>query len=316
LNRNRAQLPPVEERVLVVYGRNTHRQMNVPVSNTVLNLKTRILELNEPRFFRDLALTKLNLVSGNVALADDAVISTIPSAVEINAKYEVCENNECQKCFNFVTCFLAPCGHYYCFGCFSDTFLKIQKQGGVFSCVSDIQGVSSGNDTCRFIFNQDILFNILNQNTEFEENIYIALNNIQLSYMQTKQCPNCKVECVRRNADIKLRCNTNLCNGRTIFCWFCGFAWGNNNSITDCGNETCIHEDSILKLLRECGTHRICGVDAPKVRICPHCNTPVYHSGKNCKFIHGCLGCKIGWCFICLQGERIVNGSKKADVHK
>jgi len=281
------------------------------LNETVLQLKTRIKNLNEKRYFCDIEVGQIELISGQFELRDNERVSSIPNVVEIRVKYRTLANVECSQCYNFLNCFVAPCGHYYCFGCFSETFLRISNERGVFSCASDIDNIASGNNTCGFVFNNEVLSKILNFHTEFEENIYIALNRIHLSSMQTKQCPTCKTECQRTNMDVKLRCNTSQCNGRNFFCWYCGFAWKNNNNVRECGNDDCINEDPILKSLIECGNHEICGVSTPKMRLCPYCNCPYYHSGRNCKFIHGCFSCKKGWCFICLKGERTENGAKK-----
>jgi len=256
---------------------------------------------------------------GEEKLNDNVVLSNCGgNAFELRAEFGY-NTAACSVCMTDETeCFITPCGHFYCDGCFIETFLTELEKGNTFRCEVNVDDPKeSGLNTCEYEFNVNFL-NCFGD--EYQIKIGETLNTLAMRRLSTKICPRCRIDCVRNNEDVRLRCNTRECKrlNERDFCWYCGFTWLQNNSSVTCGNGACIGEDPLLKAIRECpettlrlypehpSTVKV-EVKVPSMRLCPHCSAPYFHTSKYCKMIHGCTSCKKGWCFACLRPEKLEN---------
>jgi len=129
--------------------------------------------------------------------------------------------------------------------------------------------------------------------------------------MLTSNCPNCRIDIIRRTNDVKLNCY----NCGLYLCWNCKKSWI-GTSRNSCGNNECNGMDPVLEFISQESFVNISMYDAStvrtrKYRLCPHCGATYSHNGKNCKMIHSCYRCKKGFCFICLKPE--VHGTPTCD---
>uniref|UniRef100_A0A8C2A2N0 RING-type domain-containing protein n=1 Tax=Cyprinus carpio TaxID=7962 RepID=A0A8C2A2N0_CYPCA len=120
-----------------------------------------------------------------------------------------------------------------------------------------------------------------------------------------KICPGCGTFVQRLDvSNLCVQCSICTVRNRKTyeFCWQCLREWKGSQTHADrCDNEGC----SIYpKLLRDCPmislTYFTNGVQCPKLRKCPSCDTLIEHNNIGCNNIK-CPKCNNEFCFICLK---------------
>lgn len=288
-------------------------------NHTISQLKTSLHSLGKRNLMNDVPLERKGIYILEDEIPENLLVKDIGTDFEMKAYIVTLEDVECCGCDTLMQCFVSPCGHNYCTKCFVQFFLDEISKQNKYICQASLletgRPSDRDEDMCGYEFTYDFV-NIIQLNEENIFKIGKAFNDLAMTLMLTKHCPECKIDCIRVGNDVKLRCNNEQCLIKKIFfCWYCGFKWLSNTSNQECGNELCIGEDPLLKFIRECGPTELTlsgkKVSVPSVRLCPFCSAPYLHSGKNCKMIHGCNGCKRGWCFCCLKPEKINENGRR-----
>jgi len=138
----------------------------------------------------------------------------------------------------------------------------------------------------------------LNEITEFEQRAHI--NYFRNHANEMNPCPKCGTFSRQRRAEDKRvvcgNCTHSL--GKTFqFCWTCLGEWKTSGS-KKCGNPNCGSSKELFKVLANCDTKKLNGIDVPTKRACPNCSALIQHS-KGCKHMT-CRYCSYEFCFICL----------------
>eukprot|EP01084_Bolivina_argentea_P069228 126017_1 len=112
-----------------------------------------------------------------------------------------------------------------------------------------------------------------------------------------KQCPHCKVYCLRGDGVAIFRMKCLVCNG-SDWCWECAQPW-KGSGLSMCCNQNCSLIVETNDRLRNCPMVKSdIHVEMPQFRACPRCVTFIEYTTA-CKHMT-CSGCDKEFCFVCL----------------